>query len=151
MDSQPRGLPHKKWWVFFVGTTQHRNWWYRLIPSYRPPMQHVYACCEVTSNLMLFMDPQMNGAVVSLITGRPTDHIKFVLRTGGRVLFVERPDWHDELDKPELRYRRGWTITCASFIAYHMALDTRAQTPKGLFNFLIREHDAVELTRRQAQ
>lgn len=147
METQPRGLPNKKWWVFFIKTEWHRHWWYHLIPSYRPPFQHVYAACEVTGNIMMYLDPQMNGVAVSLMTGRPTDHIRFVLKTGGRVLYMERPDWHEEMMSREAIYRRGWTITCASFIAYHMALDTRVQTPKGLYELLKRDYGAVELER----
>lgn len=147
MTDQPLSLPHKKWWVFFIKTDLHRNWWYHLIPSYKPPFQHVYACCEATNNLMIYFDPQMNGAATSVILGRPTDHIRYVLRTGGRALFVERPTWHDEMDDIDLRYRRGWTITCASFIAYHMGLDTRVQTPRGLYEFLLKHHGARELTK----
>ena len=148
METRRLALPTKKWWVCFTKTELHRWWWYHLIPSYRPPFQHVYACCEAGENLLMFIDPQNNGAAVSIILGRPTDHIKFVLKTGGKVLYVERPDWHDELDDREIRYRRGWTITCASVIAYFMALDTRVQTPKGLFNLLLQDYGAVELERR---
>ena len=140
-------MPAKKWWVFFTKTDLHRWWWYKLIPSYRPPFQHVYAACEVTDRLILFIDPQNNGAIVSLMMGRPADHIKFALKTGGRVLYVERPDWHDELADRSLRYRRGWTITCASVIAYFMALDTRVQTPKGFYELLLRDFGALELER----
>ena len=68
-------------------------------------------------------------------------------KTGGRVLYVERPDWHDELADRDLRYRRGWTITCASVIAYFMALDTRVQTPKGFYELLLRDFGALELER----
>lgn len=147
MDSQPRSLPHKKWWVFFVKTDWHRNWWYHLFPRYRAPFQHVYAACEVTNNIIMYLDPQMNGAAVSLMNGRPKDHIRFVLRSGGRVLYLERPDWHDEMTSRDLKYRRGWTITCASFIAYHMGLDTRVQSPWGFYDLLLRDYGAIELER----
>lgn len=148
MDSEPRALPNKKWWIFFTDTSQHRNRWYHLIPSYKPPFRHVYAACEVANNIIMFIDPQMNGCAISIVTGRPTEHIRYVLMAGGRVLYCEMPDWHEHLDDLTLRFKRGWTITCASVIAYHMALDTRAQTPKGLFNLLRREHGAVELRRQ---
>lgn len=145
MDTQPRGLPSKRWWVFFTKSELHRWWWYHLIPSYRPPFQHVYACCEVTNNVMMFIDPQNNGGIISLMTSRPDQHIKFALKTGGRVLYLERPDWHEVLADPTLRYRRGWTITCASVIAYFMALDTRVQTPKAFYELLLRDFGALEL------
>lgn len=147
MSVFPYDLPNKRWWVVFCEAKIHRHWWYKLVPSYKPPFQHAYAICEVSDNMQLYIDPQINGIVTSLIVGRPADHIRYVIKTGGKVLFVERPDWREEMDDVELRYRRGWTMTCASVIAYQLGLDTRAVTPKGLYDYLLREHAARELTR----
>lgn len=137
----------KRWWVFFLPMDRKhwRWWWYGLVPRFRPPFQHCYAACEVTANVIMYMDPQNNGLNTTLMCGRPADHIRFVQRRGGRVLYVERPDWHEELDNSDLRLRRGWTITCASVIAYQMALDTRAQTPLTLFRVLLHRYGAREV------
>ena len=141
----------KRWWVFFLPMERKhwRWWWYGWVPGFRPPFQHCYAACEVTDSVIMYIDPQNNGNNVTLMCGRPTDHIRFVQKRGGRVLFVERADWHEELDDPDLRYKRGWTITCASVIAYHMALDTRAQTPLALFRVLLDRYGAREVEHEQ--
>ncbi len=148
---QPRSmaLPTKRWWVFFV-PMERQHWyrpWYWLIPGYQAPFHHCYAACEAGDNVVTYMDPQNNGLQFSVFLGRPKQHIDLILRKGGRVLYVERPDWNEEFANGDARYRRGWTITCASVIAYAMALDTRVQTPRGLYDLLLRDYGALELER----
>ena len=145
MEEFPRSLPNKKWWVFFKKTDWHRHWWLHMIPGYEMPFQHVYAACEVTNNVVMYLDPQMNGVAISLMVGRPTKHIKKVLKEGGKALYVERADWHRVMKDYRHIRRRGWTLTCASFIGYAMALDTGAVTPKGLYRTLVRDYGAMEL------
>ena len=150
MQTRAMALPTKRWWVFFV-PMEREHWyrdWYWAIPGFRAPFQHVYAGVEAGDNLITYIDPQNNGLQFSVVLGRPADHIQLVLRRGGRVLYVERPDWHEEFGRGRVRYRRGWTITCASVIAYSMALDTRAVTPRGLYDLLLRRYGAIELERR---
>ena len=142
----PDELPVQKWWVFFVKSDQHRRWWYHLIPSYRPPFQHVYAGCEANDNLILYIDPQMNSMAISLMMGRPAKHIDFVTRTGGRCLYVEFPWPRHELEPGQAIHTRGCAITCASVISYAMGLDCGAVTPKGLFDVLLSKYGAKEVT-----
>lgn len=141
----PTDLPNHKWWVFFTGTLVHQRRWYKLWPSYRMPFQHCYAACEVAPEIILFIDPQVNGIVRSFVVGRPKAHIDTVLRLGGKVLFVEFPADRPDLDHTRGRNRRAPFLTCASAIAYELGLDTRALTPKGLHRVLLDRYGAEEI------
>lgn len=121
-----------EWFVVFRNS-DHPHWWNRFL---RPGFQHVYCLGQLADDIVLGVNPTLDGLEIGLMQGAAEQMAREAAREGGNVLRVP-----GALPAYRLPQRFG-LMTCATVVAYHLGLPVWAPTPWRLYRRLMRSFDA---------
>lgn len=121
-----------EWFVIFRNS-DNPHWWNRFL---RPGFQHVYCLGQLHDDIVLGVNPTLDGLEIGLMPGDAGQMAREAVKDGHNVLRVDGA-------MPAYRLpRRFGLMTCATVVAYHLGLPVWAPTPWRLYRRLMRQFDA---------